>query len=696
MTGLPASLAANPMLDRWVGIEPDGTIAIRTGKVEIGQGIYTAMAAIAARELGVPLERISVSGGDTALGPDEGLTAGSLSVEVGGAAMRRATALVRTLFQNAAAAALGVAPDRIELADGVFRAVDRNASATYADLRAAVNLAVSAASLPSPAERGGTVDTPPRRVDLGAKLRGAAFIQDMRLPGMLHGRVIRSPDYAAALDHAALDALATLPGVVRVVRDGDFLGVVARREDQARAAAAKARATWRNMPRPPESEWHDWVDAAPADTRVLIDEPGADAAPTLERLYARPFIAHASVGPSCAIAHWTADGLTVWTHSQGVYPLRRHLARVLRLDPEKVRVIHAQGSGCYGHNGADDVALDAALLARGLDMPVMCAWSRAEDFTASPAGAAMKTRIAATLGPDGRIAAWTTEVWSTPHLARPLGGEGTGLLAAPLLADPTPLGPPGQVPLPSGAGERNAVPGYAVGARRIVHHRLPQGPLRSSALRSLGAHCNVFAIEQAMDELSERSGTDPVAFRLAHLAHDPRARAVIEAAARMARWQPGAPGDEGIGRGIGYARYKNLGAYCAIVAEVEATDQLRLTRVFVAVDCGAVVDRDGLANQIEGGVVQAASWTLLESLHWNAEGPTVTSWADYKVLRFSQTPEIRVEIISDPGDPPLGAGEAVAGPLAGALGNALAHALGVRVRRMPLTAERIRAAIEAA
>lgn len=695
MSTQPASLAANPMLDRWVGIEEDGTISIRTGKVEIGQGIYTAIAAIAARELGVRPEQVRVSGGDTARGPDEGLTAGSLSVEVGGAAMRRATALVRTLFLGAAAGVLCVAPESITVEDGVFRSPERNVSLTYRELRSAVNLAVSAADLPAPVERGGTLDVPPWRLDLGAKLHGAAFIQDMRLPGMLHGRVIRSPDYAATLQQAQLAPLAMLPGVVRVVRDGSFLGVVAQREDQARAAAAKAHATWQTMPRPAESEWHDWMDSTVADTRVLIDEPGADAAPTLERLYARPFIAHASIAPCCAIAHWSAGGLTVWTHSQGVYPLRRHLARALRLDPEMVHVIHAQGSGCYGHNGADDVALDATVLARGLDVPVMCTWSRAEDFTASPAGAAMKTRIAASLGADRRIAAWTTEVWSTPHLARPLSDEGTGLLSASLLANPTPLSPPGHVPLPSGAGERNAVPGYAVGAKRIVHHRVPQGPLRSSALRSLGGHCNVFAIEQTMDELAQTAGADPVAFRLAHLAHDERARRVIETAARMARWQPAAPGGEGIGRGIGYARYKNLGAFCAIVAEVEAAERLRLVRAFVAVDCGAVVERDGVANQIEGGLIQATSWTLLESLHWNEDGPAVTSWVDYPVMQFSETPEIGVEIVSDPGDPSLGAGEAVAGPLAAALGNALAHALGVRVRRMPLTAERIRAAIEA-
>jgi len=695
MSPLPATLAANPRLDRWVQVEADGTITIRSGKVEIGQGIATAIAAIAARELGVGIERLRLVSGDTRLGPDEGLTTGSQSVEAGGASMRRAAALVRTLFTAAAARMLDVPEDAIAVADGAFAARDRNRACSYWDLREEVNLAVSAAALPVPIERGGSADGAAlRRIDLRGKLSGGAFIQDMRLPGMLHGRVIRGRNPAARPVGPDLSAIAAMPGVVSVVVDGDFLGVVARREDQARRAAAKARLTWQAQPLPADTEGLDWMDPGSADTRVLIDEPGAAAVVTLERSYARPYLAHGSIGPCCAVASWGGGRLTVWSHSQGVFMLRRQLARVLRIAAGDVDVVHAPGAGCYGHNGADDVALDAALLARAAGAPVMCCWSRAEEFSASPAGAAMRVRLAAALGADGRIRGWVHEVWSTPHVARPVADDGTGLLAGPLLADPTPASAPAHVALPAGAGERNAVPIYRTGPRRIVHHRLSQGPLRSSALRSLGAHCNVFAIESFLDELAATAGIDPVAFRLAHL-DDPRARGVIAAAARMAGWDAHAAGGEGVGRGIGFARYKNISGYCAVVAEVEARDRLFFRRAFVAVDCGAVVHRDGLLNQIEGGVVQAASWTLCESLHWDADGPTVLGWADYPVLRFSDVPAITVEIIATPSDAALGAGEVATGPTAAALANALAHALGVRVRRMPLTPDRIGAAIEA-
>ena len=696
MSGLPATLATNPRLDRWVRVEADGTITIRSGKVEIGQGIGTAIAAIAARELGVGIERLRMVSGDTRLGPDEGLTTGSLSVEVGGASMRRVAALVRTLFAGAAARAMDVPEEAVTVTNGVFAARERNAACSYWDLREAVELAVSAGDLPAPAEFGRSVDGAAlQRIDLREKLSGGAFIQDMRLPGMLHGRVIRGRNARARPVAVDLAPIAAMPGVVSVVRDGDFLGVVARREDQARQAAVTVRVVWQAPPLPAETEGLDWIDPLGADTRVLLDEPGAAAGITLERSYARPYLAHGSIGPSCAVASWEVGRLTVWSHSQGVFMLRRQLARVLRVPLESVDVVHAPGAGCYGHNGADDVALDAALLARAAGAPVMCCWSRAEEFTASPAGAAMRVRMAASLGEDGRIRNWVHEVWSAPHLARPVAEDGTGLLAGPLLADPTPASPPGQSSLPAGAGERNAVPIYRTGPRRIVHHRLPQGPLRSSAMRSLGAHCNVFAIESFMDELAAAAGADPVAFRLAHL-DDPRARGVVAAAARMADWDASAPGGEGFGRGIGFARYKNTSGYCAVVAEVEARDRLLFRRAFVAVDCGAVVHRDGLINQVEGGLVQAASWTLSESLHWDAEGPTVLGWADYPVLRFSDVPGIAVQIVGNAADASLGAGEVATGPTAAALGNALAHALGVRVRRMPLTPERIRAAIEEA
>lgn len=385
--------------------------------------------------------------------------------------------------------------------------------------------------------------------------------------------------------------------------------------------------------------------------------------------------------------------MQVWSHSQGIYPLGRQIARALRLSPEQVTVTHVHGSGCYGHNAADDVALDAALLARAAGgRPVMVQWSRADELSWSPFGAPMRVSLSARVSQDRNVVDWSYDVWSPPHLARPGFGDGVNLLAAWHLAEPHAPSEPKDVPRPQGGGDRNGVPLYRLGRRRLTHHVLTERPLHTSAMRALGAHGNVFAIESFLDELALLAGIDPVDFRLRHL-EDPRASAVIRAAADAARWDPSELGGEGVGRGIGFARYKNSGAYYACVARVEIAEAVRVLSVTGAVDAGAVVHRDGLLNQIEGGVVQAASWTLKEQVGWNPDGFAVRSWADYPLLTFSETPSIDTVVLEDPSLPSLGSGECAAGPVAAAIGNAVAHALGIRVRDMPLTPERIAAAI---
>jgi nicotinate dehydrogenase subunit B len=700
MTALPADLTLNPLLSRWFAVEADGAVTIRTGKVELGQGAVTAIASLAAAQLGVPLSRLRVVAGDTRAAPDEGMTAGSLSIEQGGAAMRVAAAQVRALFAKAAAARLGCPIDAVIVQDGMFSGPGRNASLSYADLAADVDLDQSAAELPPPEILGGDAADLERRLDLRAKLTGAAFIQDRDRPGLRHGRVVRPPRPGARLVSLDQSAVAALPGVLTVTVDGSFVGVVAEREEDADHAAATAQrlAAWTAPDLPlvdDEGAWMEQVEPV-AVIPVLRDE--GEAAPCAQRhqaSYSRPYIAHASIGPCAALAEWSEDGrLTVWSQTQGVYPLRAQLARVLDLPPDRVNVIHAMGAGCYGHNGADDVALDAALLSRAARAPVLCRWTRADEMAWSPFGAPMRIRLAAGLDARGAIVDWTHEVWSPPHVARPGFGSGVNLLAAQHLADPLEPSPIVQFPGPSGAGDRNAVPLYRVGRRSIVHHLLPQGPLRSSALRSLGAHGNVFAIESFLDELAGLAGRDPLEFRLAHM-EDPRARAVLAAAADQAGWDPSEPGGEGEGRGLAFARYKNMGGYCAIVARVSVAETVRLTHVVAAVDCGAVVHRDGLLNQIEGGIVQAASWTLKEQVRWTAEGVATRSWADYPILRFSECPSIIIRVLEPAGAPSLGAGECATGPTAAAIGNAVAHALGIRVRHMPLTPERIETAINA-
>ena len=698
MSGLPGSIDANPMLDRWIGFDTPARVTIRSGKVELGQGTVTAIAAIAAGELGVALDSIEIVAGDTRTTPDEGFTAGSLSLEQGGLAMRWAAATARMLFTDAAAQALGGDAQDIVVEDGVFSLQGRNAGVDYWSLAPRVDLARSMKQLPAPRMTGAVFaagDVP--RLDLPAKLSGAGFIHDIVLPGMHFGRVLRPPHPAARLQSLDAARIEVLPGVRCVVIDGSFVGVVATRDDLALKAVAKAAtlATWRNLSEmPQDSVGNAWLDDMNGQEVTLIDEPANTVATQLVRAsYSRPYIAHASIGPSCALAQWNGRALSVWSHTQGVFQLRGAMARALGVDVSDIEIAHAQGAGCYGHNGADDVALDAALLARAAGVPVLCQWTRAEELSSGPFGAAMRVDIEAGLDASGRISQWRETIVSPPHVARPTTtATGVSLLAAQHLANPFEPAPLGYLPQPSGTGDRNAVPIYDVGARHIVHKRLPQGPLRSSALRALGAHCNVFAIESMMDELALRAGADPLAFRLAHLA-DPRSRAVLEEAARLSGWRADEPGGEGRGRGIGFARYKSTGAWCAIVVILDLTAGVHVEKVFAAVDCGRAIYPDGVVNQIEGGIVQAASWTLKEAVHWSQEGVTTRSWADYPILSFSETPEIVVSLIDRPDDPPLGAGECAAGPTAGAIGNAIHHALGVRVRRMPLTVERIEHAI---
>jgi CO/xanthine dehydrogenase Mo-binding subunit len=697
MTDLPTNLKANPELDRWITVAPDGSVTIRSGKVELGQGIGAAMLLIAASELRLDPARLTWAPADTGRSPAEGFTAGSLSVEHGGAAMRVASAMVRELYVEAAEAALG-AP--VELSDGVFRVPGTNKALGYGDLAGQVDLSVSALDRPAPVLVGEGDGAPGfRRPDLPGKLSGAAFIQDLRLPGMLFGRVLRPEAPWLRLDGFDMAEVEALPGVVAVVRDGAFAGVIAERDDVALAAVEKARRTarWSAMEEHPAwDEELSWLDPARVEAETLLEDTGEQApeAMRLSASFVRPFLLHAAMGPSCAVAGWQDGRLTVHSHSQGIHALRKQMAVVLEVAEEAIDVSHVPGAGCYGHNAADDVALDAALLARAVDRPVMVMWSRADEMAWSPHGAAMRVDLSAGLTAEGRIASWDCRVVSTPHVARPASGNGIDLLAARDLAHPHAPSSRSNFKVPDRGADRNAVPIYSLPGRRVTLHQLPQGPLRSSALRSLGAHANVFAIEGFMDELAAAAGADPLAFRLAHC-EDPRATAVLTAAARAGGWDADDPGGEGAGRGIAVARYKNSGAYYAAMVRVEVDAAVRVVSIHGAVDAGRVVHRDGLVNQVEGGAVQAISWTLKEEASWTDEGFAVKSWDEYPILGFREMPLIETEVIRSDA-PPLGAGECSAGPVAGAIGTAVAHALGVRARRMPITRDRIMAALHAA
>ncbi|HXF89205.1 MAG TPA: molybdopterin cofactor-binding domain-containing protein [Xanthobacteraceae bacterium] len=696
---LPGGLNNNRTLDAWIRIGLNGYATVFTGKVELGQGILTALAQIAAEELDLPLARVRMVSGDTAQTPNEGFTAGSLSVETSGAAIRQAAAEVRAILIELAAKRLNAEPRTLTVRDGVVTAPDGQ-TLTYGALVAGVNLRREASGHVSPKSQAHyqiVGRSAPRR-DLPAKVTGAAaFVHDMRLPGMLHGRVIRPPRYGSTLESIDEAAAKSIPGVVAVVRDGSFLGVVAEREETAVAArdALSRTARWKLGPRLPDPGgiFEHLKSLSSIDEVIGVKESPVLAGGRMFRAtYTKPYTAHASIGPSCALAEFRDGRLTVWTHSQGVFALRQELAKALRMPMTAIRCIHAEGAGCFGHNGADDAALDAALLARALPgRPVRLQWMRDDEFAWEPYGPAVVMQLQAALDPEGRIYNWQYELWSNTHSTRPQSTAGNSLLGAWYMSEPQNLAPP-QL---AGGGVRNAIPLYDFANQRILHHFIPEMPIRVSALRTLGAYANVFAIESFMDELSYAIGADPIAFRLAHL-KDPRARAVIESVAALARWRPGQRGDGINGRGLGFARYKNSQTYVAVVARIEVdrpSGLLRIPEMWAAVDAGLIINPDGLVNQIEGGIVQSASWTLYEEVRFDQEGIRSRDWLSYPVMPMTEVPKITVELINRPHEQPLGAGEASLGPAAAAIANAFAHATGRRIRSLPMTAERVKTAL---
>lgn len=699
---LPGSLGKQPFLDGWIRIDADGKVTVFTGKAELGQGIKTALIQVAAEELQVRPERIALVTADTDRTANEGYTAGSNSMKDSATAIRHAAAQVRALLLGLAGQKLGAEPAALAVEDGVVRANGR--SVTYGELVAGESLHVQAQ--PQSPLRDAKVHTvmgqPLPRVDIPAKVSGgAAYVQDLRLPGMVHGRILRPPSPAATL--ASLDpaAVETMPGVLKVVRDGSFVGVVARKEWQAitalRALAKGAQWTEReSLPDP--ARLYPAVLALPSKDDVIADsgaEPPAGGR-TLSARYLRPYQLHGSIGPSCAVAQLAEGRMTVWTHSQGVFPLRKALAQLLGQDEASLRCIHVEGSGCYGHNAADDVAADAALLARALPgQPVRVQWMREDEHMWEPYGPPMVTGVRATLDGAGRIAAWEYDVWSATHNARP--GAAGDLLAGRHVAQPFPPTPTKPLPQPEGGGDRNAIPLYQVPRVHVNHHFLTDPALRTSALRSLGAYMNVFSIESFMDELALAAGADPVAFRLQHLA-DARAQEVVRTAAAKFGWDAWRR-TPGRGRGFAFARYKNLAAYAAMACDLEVqrdTGEVRILRVVAAVDSGEVVNPDGIRNQMEGGIVQSCSWTLAESVAFDRTRILSRDWGGYPILRFPQVPQaIEVHILPRPGQPFLGTGEAAQGPAGAMLANAIADACGARVRQLPITPERLRGVLAA-
>jgi len=700
---LPGSLSNNPSLDGWIRIQANERILIFTGKCELGQGILTAIAQMAADELDVAYERIDIVSADTSLTPDEGMTAGSQSVEYGGIAVRYACAEARSLLLAAAAQKLNTTTDLLKVTNGVI--TNGQSQVTYWELSPQINLKrkATASAKPKPASEHRIMGQSIARRDLPAKLTGQAiYIQDLRLPEMVFGRVIRPPSYRAKLESLDESSVKNMPGVLAVVRDGNFLAVAAKREEQAikAAKALRALATWSQSPDLPPSgaALFAHMKSQPSEDSVIktVQSPNTPKnTKQFQAEYTRPFQAHASIGPSCAVAQYKAGQYTVWTHTQGVFPLRNDLAKVLRTPIENITCVHTQGPGCYGHNGMDDVACDAALLSRATQgRPVQIQWMREDEFAWEPYGSAMAIQMKAQIDDNNTIVAWHHETWSHPHSTRPMTDpSGSFLLAGWHLDNPVPIGKTKNSPQPAGAADRNAVPLYDFANQKILLHYLPKMPLRTSALRTLGAYANVFALESFIDELAIATNEDPIAFRLKHL-KNPRARALIEWVADKAKWQPNKnPKLKNHGRGFAFAQYKNLACYCAIVADVEVfpqTGQVKVHEVICGVDAGLVINPDGLINQIEGGIIQSSSWTLKEQVRFDAQKITTHTWADYPILTFKEVPKIQVHLLHRSEEKSLGVGEGSQGPTVAAIANALAHATGKRFRNLPFSPEKIK------
>lgn len=711
---LPSSLAHTPDLDAWIRIDAAETITIFSGKVEIGQGIKTALAQIAAEELDVSLQRIRVITADTLLAPNEGITAGSMSVQTSGAAICVAAAEARRLLLALAFEELEAeAPaNALSVVDGTVSDPATGRQTTYWQLMGGKKFGrrITGSASPKVPEAYRLVGRAATRLDLRDKVTGAAvYVHDMALPGMVYGRVVRPPAYAARLVAVDEETVRGMPGVLDVVRDGSFLAVIAEREDQViRASEVLAEhCVWQNeTDLPPMDALYDRLLSSAAHVALVVQgtatndpiplvQPPAGAVQTLAATYRRPYQMHAALSPSAAVAHWEEGKLTIWSHSQGIPLLPHTIAPVLDMDPADIRLIHAEGSGCYGHNGADDAALDAALLARAMPgRPVSLKWTRADEHAWEPYGPAMVIKLQASLDKVGIITDWNHDVWSYPQTGRPRpGGETSGLLAARHLARPFAAPQPQPIQGNHFGEYRNADPLYSFPQRRVVAHFVPDSPLRTSSLRSLGAYGNVFAIESFMDELAYAHGEDPVAFRRRHLT-DERAQAVIEAVLERAGWQTRTrPAGKGRGQGLAFAQYKNKQCYAAIVVTVKVdleSGEIQLEEAVIAADAGRIVNPDGLSNQLEGGFFQAASWTLQEQVRFDRQGITSRDWDSYPILRFSGAPKIRTVLLDRPGTPSLGAGEAAQGPTPAAIANAIFDATGVRLRELPFTAEKVR------
>jgi nicotinate dehydrogenase subunit B len=710
LTGLPlrtSAQSAKRVLDAqevsaFLAVNGDGTVTLFCGKVDLGQGLRIAMPQIAAEELGIGVDKIKFIEGDTALTPDQGRTSGSNGIQHGGMQIRQAAATARKALVELAAQRLNGKPEDLVTAGGEVRPKSGGAGISFANLIGGRQFDLKLdpkAPLKDPATYT-LVGKPLPRPDAPAKCTGRyVYMHDFSVPNMLHARVIRPPAVGATLVSVDEASMANVAGA-KVVRVKDLLAVVSDDEWTAVRAARALKAQWGEGAGLPAQAT---LAAALRSDPNIVDEtlvnkgaPAAqrpDSAKALSATYYWPMQSHGSIGPSCAIADVNAEAATIWTASQGTHGNQKTFARFLGLPIEKVRLIYLEGSGCYGMNGHEDAAADAAILSRAVARPVRVQWSREDELGWDPKGPPQLLDISGTVSADGRILDWRTEMW-IPRATK-------GMPDIPLLA-PEAAGIEHIAGLNAGLVSQNGDPPYAADSIQVIAHWLNHTPLRPAPIRSPGKPANCFAVESFVDELAAAAGVDPVEFRLRGLT-DGRAIEVIKRTAALTKWQPRpAPGNDtkasvARGRGISFVHYKHSEAYVAVAMEVaveRASGKIKVERVACAQDCGQIINPDGVRAQVEGSILQTMSRVLMEEVMFDRARVVSVDWASYPIMRFTDVPKLEIALIDRPTEKPVGSGEAACSAVGAALANAVFDATGLRLRTVPFTQDRVKAAMD--
>jgi nicotinate dehydrogenase subunit B len=698
---MPGKTVATDQVDGFLAIDAKGQVTVFSGKVDLGTGIQTAMAQIAAEELSVPLDRVTVVQGDTALTPDQGITFGSLSIQNGGMQIRQAAATARDALVSQVAAGQGVGKDALTVKEGRVIPKSGGKGWSYAELVGGRDFQLkldAKAPLKDPKDYS-VVGKPIPRLDIPGKVTGRfTYMQDFKLKGMIHGRVVRPRAMKATLQAWNDFEARKIPGYIGTIRKGNYLAVLARSEWAAIKASRVVETTWSDWQGLPEqAKLWDYVRKVKInkdeDLQKVGDTSAGMKAPntkTVSASYDFAIHTHGSIGPSCAVAEFKDGKLTVWSASQATHLLRKQLANMLGMKAEDVRCVYIEGSGCYGRNGHEDAAADAALLAKDVGLPVRVQWMREDEHGWDPKGPPSLYDYRAAIDDKGNLQAWESEVF-IPDRPKDIA---VTLLPAELAGLPREDAHPGNIQ------QSLAIP-YTFPNIKATAHWLAETPFRPSWIRTPGRMQNTFANECFVDEVAAAAGVDPLEFRLRNL-NDPRGSELLQRLAKLSGWTPRAAagrqtGDVLKGRGLSYVKYELVRTYVGVVADIEVdrkTGKVTVKKFYVAHDCGQIINPDGLKNQIEGNVVQTTSRTLLEELQFDRSRVTSLDWKSYPIIKFPDVPDVAIELIDRPTEKPWGAGEPTAAVVPSAIANAIYDATGARLRSVPFTPGKVRAALE--